>query len=158
MSSKSLTALLACAAAVLAVVVGVVVTIVVLDGSERSTAVPATTTTVITTTPSTATTTAPVVETPANVEPTIETPSGSLVTEGGECSPSEVRSFGTDASGRSLVCGYSGTDAPHWLQHADDSGEIHSVGEPCDSAVDSVAKDENGLFIMCGGTTWVTHP
>ncbi|QRY64583.1 hypothetical protein JVX90_05430 [Gordonia sp. PDNC005] len=92
------------------------------------------------------------------MEPTAETPSGSLVTEGGECYPSEVRSFGTDASGRSLVCGYSGTDEPHWLQHADESGEIHSVGEPCDSAVDSVAKDENGLFIMCGGTTWVTRP
>ncbi|WP_336791849.1 hypothetical protein [Gordonia malaquae] len=158
MSSQSFTAVLAGTAAVLAVVVGVAVTIVVLDGSESPSAAPATTTTVITTTPSTATTTAPLVETPVYVEPTVETPSGSLVTEGGECLPSEVRSFGTDASGRSLVCGYSGTDAPHWLQHADESGEIHNVGEPCDSAVDSVAKDENGLFIMCSGTTWVTHP
>ncbi|MDR2281026.1 MAG: hypothetical protein LBE07_09265 [Gordonia sp. (in: high G+C Gram-positive bacteria)] len=157
MSPKSLTAVLAGSAAVLAVIVGVAVTIVVLDSTDSSTAAPATTTTVVTKTPSTATT-APVVETPAYVEPTVETPSGSLVAEGGECYPSEVRSFGTDASGRSLVCGYSGTDAPHWLQHADESGEIHSVGEPCDSAVDSVAKDENGLFIMCGGTTWVTHP
>ncbi|WP_228461462.1 hypothetical protein [Gordonia spumicola] len=163
MRSKSLTTALATATGILAVVVAVAVTVVVLDRDDAPVASPATATTVVTHTPTTVTSTAPAqvptIETPVIQTPVIETPTGSFVTEGGECYPSEVRSFGTDGAGRSLVCASMGSAAPpRWVQHADDDGSVHNVGDSCDDSVDSVAQDPSGLAILCSNGAWQSGP
>ena len=149
-----LTTVLGVAAAVLVVAVGVLVTLTVLDRDDATQqAEPQATVTVTsvqTRTPPPATTPSPVVTTPRVPSP--------VIAEGAPCSPSQVRSFGTDASGRSLVCGYSGTATPRWHQHGRLGPGVHEAGEPCDSSVDQVGRDSNGLFVMCGGTVWVTNP
>ncbi|GAC59010.1 hypothetical protein GOHSU_68_00020 [Gordonia hirsuta DSM 44140 = NBRC 16056] len=86
-------------------------------------------------------------------------PSVSAVVLDGPCLESQVRQFGTDVTGTSVVCAYVGPGGGfRWVRHADRSAEVHNVGAPCDSAVDRVAQDPSGLAIMCAGDTWVTGP
>ncbi|WP_298440528.1 hypothetical protein [Gordonia sp. (in: high G+C Gram-positive bacteria)] len=153
---RSTTILLAIVATLLAIAVAVVVTIVVLHRGTGDAAPPAgATATVIETAPA-----------PPPVSTTTETayvpppvPTGSTVVEGGPCLESEARSFGTAADGESLVCNYMGADGGYvWVGHAENSGEVHDIGEPCDISVDRVAQDPSGKAIMCGGETWVGGP
>ncbi|GAA2379594.1 hypothetical protein GSI01S_06_02110 [Gordonia sihwensis NBRC 108236] len=155
MATRHVTRILVAVAVLLAVAVAVAVTIVLMDPqrSNDAAAPPATVTVSVTQSPPSQTERP---DPPAVEEPVTE--EAPPVVEGSECSDSEVRTFQTDASGRSLVCGYSGRPTPHWLQHGDDDGSVHNVGDPCDSSVDRVSRDPSGLFIMCGGSTWVTHP
>ncbi|MGW0036207.1 hypothetical protein [Gordonia sp. NPDC003376] len=90
---------------------------------------------------------------------TREFQSGSVVAEGSPCFETEARSFGTAADGTSLVCIYVGAGGGYrWVQHAEDDGSVHNIGDPCDSSVDRVARDPEGRAIMCGGDTWVAGP
>ncbi|MHC3004255.1 hypothetical protein [Gordonia sp. GN26] len=99
---------------------------------------------------------APVTPPPVTTQPE---PTGSTPYEGGPCFESEARSFGTAADGTSLVCNYMGADGDfRWVQHADNDGSVHNLGEPCDPAVDKVAQDPSGKAIMCGGQFWVDGP
>ncbi|MFT4087609.1 MAG: hypothetical protein QM658_10720 [Gordonia sp. (in: high G+C Gram-positive bacteria)] len=137
--------------------------VVLLDSKDSDDAGPApsTSTAVVSVTrSSTASSTVVAPVTPPPTETVItEAPVGSVVVEGGVCDQSEVRSFGTDASGQSLVCASMGAAAPpRWVRHGDNDGSVHNVGDPCDPDVDATAQDPNGLAIMCSVDHWVANP
>ncbi|MGB3303187.1 MAG: hypothetical protein WBA98_10870 [Gordonia sp. (in: high G+C Gram-positive bacteria)] len=161
MAHRRKTALLATVVALLIATVAAGAAILIMDTATDDVPQAAPTTAVVTevvTPPVPSTVTVTPAPAPPPAVTITEEPSGSEVIQGGVCQASEVRTFGVDPSGQSLVCGYSGTPTPHWLRHGPDDGGVHVVGEPCDSRVDSVSRDSAGLFIMCGGQTWVTHP
>lgn len=142
-------------AALLAIGVAVFVALIVSSSnSEEHAEPPVTVTESVVVQPST--TTSILVPPPPAVQP-----SGSVVVEGGQCWESEARSFGTSASGQSLVCIYMGaTGGYRWVQHAPNSGEVHNIGDPCNYPDDQVAVDPAGKVIMCGGpnSTWSAGP
>ncbi|MFT3659817.1 MAG: hypothetical protein QM809_00010 [Gordonia sp. (in: high G+C Gram-positive bacteria)] len=148
-------------AALLAVAVAVVAVVIVMsDEPEPPAAAPVTETVMKTETA--ASTTTPVVTTTAAPEitqtPEPVVPAGSPVAQGQPCLASEARQFKTDAAGNSLVCAPMGAAGFSWVQHGNDDGGVHRIGEPCDPAVDSVSRDPSGLAILCGGQTWVANP
>ena len=108
-------------------------------------------------TPTTAQVDTPYVEAPY-VPPAAPTPTGSVVVQGGDCFESEARSFSADADGQSLICTAMGAGRFAWVPHAPDSGEVHNIGDPCDSTVDSVARDPDGKGILCSAGTWYAGP
>ena len=143
-------------AVVLIIAIGTLVVLILMENAKPD---PASAPTAVTETVIESATPAPPPEvtTPEYTPP--PAPAGSAVVQGGQCLPSEARSFGTDANGQSLVCTYMGADGGYrWVQHAPNSGQVHNIGDPCDPAVDSVAQDPSGKAIMCGGQTWVDGP
>lgn len=146
--------LLGAVAGLLVIGVGAFVVLISASHDQQESAVPAVTEIVI---DSAAPAPPPVVVAPAEAPPPV--PAGSVVVQGGQCLPSEVRSFGTDVNGQSLVCTSMGAVGGYvWVGHAPNSGEVHNIGEPCDPAVDGVAQDPAGYAIMCGGETWTDGP
>ncbi|WP_454162436.1 hypothetical protein [Gordonia iterans] len=141
-------------AALLAIGIAVFVTLIVSSSNSEERAEPAVTVTEsVVVQPST--TTSIHAPPPSQVQP-----SGSLVVQGGQFWESEARSFGTSASGQSLVCIYGGAGGYRWVQHAPNSGEVHNIGDPCNHPDDQVAVDPEGKVIMCGGpnSTWSAGP
>jgi len=160
MPRQHLIAVLGTIAAVLAVALGVAVTLVLVGGDDESTTAGPATRTVTRSAIAPADPAAPAAPTtPTTTSDPAPVASGSAVVAGGPCLESEARSFGTDAAGQSLVCIYLGAGGGfQWVGHGDNSGEVHRIGEPCDSTVDKVAQDPDGRAIMCGGQTWVAGP
>ncbi|OZC32112.1 hypothetical protein CJJ17_11885 [Gordonia polyisoprenivorans] len=82
---------------------------------------------------------------------------------GGSCLESEASTFGTAADGTSLVCTYLGAGGGYqWVRHAQTDGEIHNVGDPCDSSGPPVSETPDGKAIICVSdgtiTSWQYGP
>ncbi|SIS13101.1 hypothetical protein [Williamsia sterculiae] len=60
-------------------------------------------------------------------------------------------------SGEDIVCALNVKNGV-WVNSAPIADEVHTIGEPCDPAVDVAARDSAGRAIMCGGQTWVRGP
>lgn len=72
----------------------------------------------------------------------------------------DARAISRDSqTGTPIVCDFSGsTSGGQWRTAAGIPNEARNVGEPCDSATDTIARDQDNKAIICDGTVWSTGP